>query len=300
MKKIAFIGLGNMGLPMAVNLARKYGEKLSCFDSSSAAQKRAKAAGLSVANHDYDALEDAECVITMLPSGVDVQVFYEIAKGEASHPLPVLPNSLWLDCSTTSPEDAVHMFYEAKDQGAQFADAPVSGGIGGAQAGTLSFLVGGDKKTFARARPVLSAMGANIFHAGETGAGQAAKLCNNMMLSVQMIGVCEALSLGRKMGLDGKTLSEIMRKSSGGNWVLEKYNPLPGVMPNSPAARKYRGGFATGLMVKDSDLAMRASQNADSPVPLGALANQLFQMHLFAGNGNLDFGSILKMFDKSV
>lgn len=294
MKKIAFIGLGNMGLPMAGNLARQY--SVACFDIQRAAQTRAKAAGLPVAKTAALALQNAECVITMLPAGEHVRAFYrdaEIAGGVGGR-----AKLLLLDCSTTSPEDAKETAATAAAFGAQFADAPVSGGIGGAKAASLSFLVGGGKTIFARARPILSAMGANIFHAGDVGAGQAAKLCNNMMLSVQMIGACEALSLGRKMGLDGKTLSEIMRKSSGGNWVLEKYNPLPGVMPQSPASRKYRGGFAADLMVKDSDLAMRAVKNANAAAPLGALANQLFRMHQAAGNGALDFGGILKMFDK--
>ena len=289
MKKIAFVGLGNMGLPMAGNLAKKYRRVLQCFDIQRAARTRAAAATLSVARNGDEAIKDAECIITMLPSGDYVRAFYRAANG-------IRKNALLLDCSTTAPEEARDIATFAAQIGAQFADSPVSGGIGGAKAATLSFLVGGDKKTFVRAKPILSAMGANIFHAGDVGAGQAAKLCNNMMLSVQMVGVCEALSLGQKMGLDGKTLSAIMKSSSGGNWVLEKYNPLPGAMSGAPAARDYRGGFSADLMVKDSDLAMRAAGNARAAVPLGALANQLYRMHQNAGFGALDFSAVIKMF----
>lgn len=294
MKKIAFIGLGNMGLPMAGNLAKKTRHTLECFDIQRAARTRAAAAGLPLAKTAAAAVHNADCIITMLPAGAHVRAFYRdiIADGG------IQKNALLLDCSTTSPEEAREMAAIAVQHDARFMDAPVSGGIGGAKAATLSFLVGGDD--VAPVRPLLAAMGTNIFHAGEIGAGQAAKLCNNMMLSVQMIGVCEALALGQKMGLDGATLSDIMRKSSGGNWVLEKYNPLPGVMPQAPAANKYRGGFAVDLMVKDSDLAMRAAKNANAVTPLGALANQLYHLHQNDGNGALDFSGILKMFAKTV
>ncbi|MGI9296814.1 MAG: 3-hydroxyisobutyrate dehydrogenase [Gammaproteobacteria bacterium] len=300
MKKIAFVGLGNMGLPMAGNLAKKYRPILECFDIRRAARTRAAAAGLPVAETAVRAVRNADRVITMLPAGAHVRAFYRVAAAEMQDEtgggIGFNKNAILLDCSTTSPEEARETAATAARFGARFLDAPVSGGIGGAKAGSLSFLVGGDKKDFAQVRPLLGAMGANIFHAGDIGDGQAAKLCNNMMLSVQMIGVCEALALGQKMRLDGGTLSEIMRKSSGGNWVLETYNPLPGVMPHAPAARNYRGGFLTDLMVKDSDLAMRAAENAKALTPLGAAANQLYRLHQNSGNGGLDFSSILKMF----
>lgn len=293
MKQIAFVGMGNMGLPMAGNLAKKF--SVRCFDISRPARNRAAKAGLAVAASVKDAVHNANMVITMLPAGEHVREFYCGKNGALAL---VAKDTLLLDCSTTAPEQAQDMFAVAKQSKVRFADAPVSGGIGGARAATLSFLVGGDKALFNLARPALSAMGANIFHAGKTGAGQAAKICNNMMLSIQMVGACEALLLGKKMGLDGKTLSEIMRKSSGGNWVLEKYNPLPGVMPAAPAANKYKGGFASDLMSKDSDLAMQAARNANAATPLGALANQLYRIHIQSGGSGLDFSSILKFLAK--
>ncbi|MBE8158043.1 MAG: 3-hydroxyisobutyrate dehydrogenase [Betaproteobacteria bacterium] len=287
--KITFIGLGNMGLPMAENLAKKYGNVL-CYDRPAAVRARAKTAGLAAVAAAADAVCSADVLLTMLPDGKCVRDFYCGKNG-------ALPNikkgALIIDCSTGAPEEAAAMSAAAAKIGAAFLDAPVSGGIGGARAAALSFLAGGAPKDFRRARPVLAAMGKNIFHAGKTGAGQAAKLCNNMLLSVQMLGTCEALLLGQKMGLDAKVLSEIMRKSSGGNWVLEKYNPVPGVMPGAPAADGYRRGFLADLMVKDSDLALRSAKNAAVAAPLGTLANRIFRLHQKAGGGKRDFSGVI-------
>lgn len=285
MPKTAFIGLGNMGLPMASNLARK--RNIACFDLLATARSQAKKAGLNISADAASALRGADAVITMLPEGAHVRQFYA---GAMQH---IRRGALLADCSTTAPEDAKEMARIAAKAGMAFVDAPVSGGIGGARAGSLSFLVGGSDAHFRRARPLLAAMGKNIFHAGPAGAGQAAKLCNNMLLSIQMIGTCEALALGEKMGLSGAALSDIMKNSSGGNWVLEKYNPLPGVMPAAPASRKYSGGFATGLMIKDSELAMRAAQSCGASTPLGALANQIYRIHRAAAGGDIDFSSVI-------
>ena len=288
-----FIGLGNMGLPMAVNLSKTQ-DNLTCFEISDAAREQAAAAGLRVAA-DSKAMDAADCVITMLPSGEHV---LDVLLGDAALLEAMPAGALLIDCSTTGPEPAVRLGQAAADQGVDFVDAPVSGGIGGARAGTLSFLVGGSAAAVERARPLLAVMGANIFHAGEAGMGQAAKLCNNMMLSIQMAGACEALILGKKMGLDGKTLSDIMRRSSGGNWVMEKYNPLPGVMEGVPAANNYNGGFAVDLMVKDSNLAQTAARQASAATPLGALANQIFQLHQKHGAGQLDFSSLINFYSQ--
>ena len=297
MKKIAFFGLGNMGLPMAKNLAAAHAG-VQCCDISEACREAATAAGLEVTADAATAAGGAEAIITMLPAGAHVEA---LLIGDASGVgllATAAAGTLFIDCSTTAPPPALRVAAEATVHGQAFVDAPVSGGIGAARAGTLSFLCGGEEAEVARAKPLLAAMGANIFHAGGTGAGQAAKLCNNMMLSVQMIGACEALALGKKMGLDSKTLSGIMAKSSGGNWVVEKYNPVPGVMENLPASNGYQGGFMVDLMVKDSDLAMAAAQEVSAATPLSAHANALFREHQEGGSGGLDFGSVLRLIEK--
>lgn len=297
MKKIAFFGLGNMGLPMASNLAAKHSGVLCC-DISSTCRQTAAEAGLKVTDDAVAAVQGADAVLTMLPAGKHVEALLIGDTPEAGLLARAARGTLFVDCSTTAPPPAQRVAAAAASAGQMFVDAPVSGGIGAARAGTLSFLCGGAAEQVACAKPLLAAMGANIFHAGDTGAGQAAKLCNNMMLSVQMIGACEALALGKKMGLDSKTLSEIMAKSSGGNWVVEKYNPVPGVMENMPASNNYQGGFMVDLMVKDSDLAMQAAQEVAAAVPLSAAANALFREHQQEGSGNLDFGSILRLIEK--
>lgn len=208
----------------------------------------------------------------------------------------IAPGSLVLECSTIAPESARKVHAAASARGIALLDAPVSGGTAGAAAGTLTFMVGGDAAVLERARPVLSAMGKNLFHAGPDGAGQVAKVCNNQLLAVQMIGTAEALALGVANGLDAATLAEIMRQSSGGNWVLEKYNPWPGVMENAPASKGYAGGFMSQLMTKDLGLAQEAAQLTASSTPMGALALQLYRLLLKQGHGELDFSAVQKLF----
>ena len=296
MTTIAFIGLGNMGLPMASNLAKQF-KNLVCHDISPAARQHAAAAGLTLADNATATATNASVVISMLPAGEHV---HALLNGDSGLFAAANANTLFIDCSTTSPQEAHDLAAAATatEKGLAFIDAPVSGGIGGARTAMLSFLVGATAETFARATPLLSAMGANVFHAGGIGDGQAAKLCNNMMLSVQMIGACETLALGQKLGLNSKTLSDIIRKSSGSNWVFEKYNPMPGVMDNVPAANNYNGGFMTKLMLKDSDLALAAANANNAATPMAALANQLFRLHRDQHGDELDFGSILKMFNR--
>lgn len=280
-------------MPMAVNLA-KARSGVVCTDISEAARTRAAEAGLTVCAEPAAALAGAACVITMLPKGEHVR---QLLIGAADDGLLAAADqgALFIDCSTTAPADAQAVGAAAGQYRLGFIDAPVSGGTTGAAAATLSFLCGGSAENLERARPLLAAMGANIFHAGATGLGQAAKICNNMMTSVQMIGTCEALVLGQKMGLDSKVLSGIMSKSSGYNWVVDKYNPMPGVMDNVPAGNNYAGGFKVNLMMKDSDLAMQAAAANDVATPLSRHANALFHRHQDDGSGELDFGSIMRL-----
>lgn len=240
MNTIAFIGLGNMGGPMAANLV-KAGFDVRAFDLSQEAQETAKANGCEVAFSAQEAATDADFIISMLPAGKHVRGLYI----EDDAPLfeVIKRGALVIDCSTIDGATARGVAEEGEKLGIGFVDAPVSGGVGGAQAGTLTFIVGGSEVEFRLAKPVLEAMGKNIFHAGDHGAGQVAKACNNMLLSILMAGTCEALNMGVKNGLDPAVLSEIMKQSSGGNWALNVYNPYPGVMENAPASNNYQGGF---------------------------------------------------------
>lgn len=288
MKQIAFIGLGNMGAPMALNLL-KAGHALKVFDLSEKALKQAVEAGASVASSARDAVTGADCVITMLPASAHVEKLYlgdDLLAG-------VRADALVIDCSTIAPESARRVAAAAQARGIAMIDAPVSGGTGGAAAGTLTFIVGGAAESLERARPVLEKMGKNIFHAGDAGAGQVAKICNNMLLGVLMAGTAEALALGVANGLDVKVLSDIISKSSGRNWATELYNPWPGVMPNVPASKGYEGGFGVDLMLKDLGLAAEAALAVRAATPLGELARNLYAMHSAQGNGGLDFSSIL-------
>ncbi|UTW13848.1 3-hydroxyisobutyrate dehydrogenase [Marinobacterium rhizophilum] len=296
MATIAFIGLGNMGGPMAHNLAAA-GHRVQAFDLSAQALAHAVAEGCLQAASAADAVKDAEFVISMLPAGRHVEGLY------VSGPEPLLdliaPSSLIIDCSTIEADVAKRVCAVAAERGRDFIDAPVSGGVGGAQAGTLSFMVGASAAQFGRARPILNVMGKNIFHAGDHGAGQIAKACNNMMLAILMTGTCEALNMGVRNGLDPAVLSEIMKQSSGGNWALNVYNPWPGVMDTAPASKGYQGGFQTNLMFKDLGLAMDLSQQSEAPVPMGSAARALFSLHKAQGNGALDFSSVLKLYRES-
>jgi len=294
MAKIAFVGLGNMGGPMAANLV-KNGHEVHVFDLAPAALQHAVEAGAVAASSAIEAAEGVDFLITMLPAGKHVESV--LVSGDALLDR-VGGDCLVIDSSTIDAETARKLGQAAEQRGIQFVDAPVSGGVAGAAAATLAFMVGGSDAAFAKAQPVLACMGQNIFHAGGSGAGQVAKACNNMLLAIHMAGTAEALNLGINNGLDPKVLSEIMLKSSGRNWSLEVYNPVPGVQENSAASRNYEGGFMTDLMCKDLGLAMEASQSSGSPVPMGSAARGLFNLHQAQGNGKLDFSSVLRLFGR--
>jgi 3-hydroxyisobutyrate dehydrogenase len=292
MTHIAFIGLGNMGGPMALNLVAK-GFSVAAFDLSADALARLHAAGARAASSALEAAQGASVVISMLPAGKHVQALY---MGEQGLFASLPKGRLVIDCSTIAASDARKVADAATAAGLRMLDAPVSGGTAGAAAATLTFIVGGATEDVAEARPLLEAMGKNIFHAGGNGAGQTAKICNNMLLGILMAGTAEALALGVKNGLDPKVLSDIMRNSSGRNWALELYNPWPGVMETAPASRGYDGGFMSELMLKDLGLAETTALDSHAATPLGALARNLYESHVAAGKGKLDFSSILQHF----
>jgi len=291
MQVVAFIGLGNMGGPMALNL-QKAGFQVQAFDLNKDALAAVAAEGAKAADSARAAVQGADFVISMLPAGKHVIGLYQDVRSE------IKAGALVLDCSTIDAQSARQVGALLSDAGIAFIDAPVSGGVGGAKAGTLTFIVGGSAENFQRANDVLSAMGKNLFHAGDVGAGQIAKICNNMLLSVLMVGTSEALQLGIDNGLDPKVLSEIMLKSSGRNWTLELYNPCPDVLPNVPASNNYQGGFMVDLMAKDLGLASECAQQSQSTTPMGALARNLYVQHQRQGNGKLDFSSIFRFFSK--
>ncbi|HNK07141.1 MAG TPA: 3-hydroxyisobutyrate dehydrogenase [Giesbergeria sp.] len=292
--QIAFIGLGNMGGPMAINL-HKAGHSVKAFDLSQDALAKVKAEGLQVAASAQEAVQGAEAVITMLPASQHVEGLF---LGNGNLLASIAKGTLVIDSSTIAAATSQKVAKAAEAAGIDFIDAPVSGGTGGAIAGTLTFMVGGSEAQLERARPLLEKMGANIFHAGSVGAGQTAKICNNMLLGILMAGTSEAIALGVANGLDPKVLSEIMRRSSGGNWALEKYNPFPGVMETAPASKGYAGGFGTDLMLKDLGLAQENAMAVKAATPLGGMARNLYAAHSLAGHGALDFSSIIKMVQK--
>ncbi len=292
---VAFFGLGNMGGPMAANLV-KAGYAVRAFDPVPASVATAVAAGCSAAESEAAAVAGADVVISMLPNGELVEALFLDQAGLFEQ---LAPGTLVIDCSTIAAASSRRVAAAGAERGIPVVDAPVSGGVAGAQAATLSFICGGEADAVARARPLLAHMGANIFHAGASGAGQIAKICNNMLLAVHMVGTAEALQLGVDNGLDPKTLSEIMLKSSGCNWSLEKYNPWPGIMDNVPASRGYQGGFMVRLMQKDLGLAMATALASHSSTPMGALAQSLYQLYGELGgedNTGLDFSSIQRIF----
>ena len=296
MSQIAFIGLGNMGGPMAKNLL-KSGHHITVFDLSASALEEFTNDGANISSSAIDAVRDADIVISMLPASRHVEALYLGNNSDQSGLLPhIKKGALIIDCSTIAAQTAIKVAKAAAVLGLEMLDAPVSGGTAGSIAGTLTFIVGGDDAALQRAHPLLSIMGKNIFHAGPAGAGQVAKVCNNQLLAVHMIGTAEAMALGVANGLDPATLAEIMRQSSGGNWSLEKYNPWPGVMPNAPASKGYSDGFAAELMTKDLGLAQEAAQATASSTPMGALALQLYRLLLKQGQGKLDFSAVQKLF----
>lgn len=297
-KKVAFFGLGNMGGPMAANLA-KAGFSVCAFDLVPASVEKAVADGCTAAKDEADAVSGADFVISMLPNGAIAESLYIDGAGLLDL---VDPSALLIDCSTVAAFSSRRIGEAAKQRSLRAIDAPVSGGVAGAEAATLAFMCGGEATDVEAAKEVLQHMGANVFHAGPSGSGQVAKACNNMLLAVHMIGTAEALQLGVDNGLDPKALSEIMLKSSGCNWSLEKYNPYPGVMDGVPASRDYSGGFMVKLMQKDLGLAMEAALASQSATPMGALANNLYNLYAAGDESivDLDFSSIQRFFgDKS-
>lgn len=291
MTTVGFVGLGNMGGPMAANLA-KAGFTVKVFDLVPALI--AGVQGAQGAASAVDAASGVDVFISMLPAGRHVEGLYLGENGVAAI---LAKDALVIDCSTIDPATARKVASALAAKGITMLDAPVSGGTAGAQNGTLTFIVGGTTSGLERARPLFQAMGANIYHAGDSGAGQIAKVCNNMLLAVLMAGTAEALALGVKNGLDPKVLSEIMQKSSGGNWTLNVYNPWPGVQETSAASRGYSGGFLTDLMTKDLGLAMETAMQSGSSIPMGSLARNLFTSHAtLNAAGKLDFSSIQWLF----
>jgi 3-hydroxyisobutyrate dehydrogenase len=286
--KIAFIGLGNMGGGMAANLV-KAGHEVSAFDLSADALARAKDNGCATFGSVREAVAGAEAVVSMLPNGAIVDAVY--AADVIGH---APPGATLIDCSTIDVDTARRVSEAATAAGYEMVDSPVSGGIAAANAGTLTFMVGGSDSAFARAEPILAAMGRAVIHAGGAGAGQAAKICNNMLLGIHMNGTCEAFRLAEKLGLDLQKFFDISSVSSGQNWSMTSYCPVPGVGPATPADNDYQGGFATALMLKDLKLAMAAAQSAGASVPMGARAKELYEAFDQAGNGGLDFSAIIR------
>ena len=289
---IGFIGLGNMGAPMAHNLL-KAGHSLRVFDLSTSAVAALVDAGAKGADSACGVLQDAEIVITMLPASAHVKAVY---LGDDGLLAKVKPGVLLIDSSTIDPLSAREVAKAAVAHGNPMLDAPVSGGTGGAAAGTLTFMVGGAEADFAKAQPILAAMGRNIVHCGGSGNGQAAKVANNMLLGISMIGVAEAMALGVSLGIDAKVLANIINTSSGRCWSSDTNNPYPGVLDNVPASRGYSGGFGTDLMLKDLGLATEAARQIRQPVILGALAQQLYQRFSSDGHGGLDFSAIINAY----
>jgi len=293
--KIGFIGLGHMGNPMARNLL-KHGHALKIYDVIPDLVKKLAVEGCEVATSAADCAKGVEVVITMLPSSPHVRSVYlgdyGVLKG-ASRGTPLI------DSSTIDPLTAREVAMDAKAKGCAMVDAPVSGGVAGAEAGTLTFMVGGEARDFEAAKPVLLAMGKNIVHCGGVGNGQVAKICNNMMLAIEMIATAEGMTLAAKLGMDPKVFAAIVNTSSGRCWSSDTYNPYPGVLESVPASRSYAGGFGSDLMLKDLTLATDAAKNAKQPVMLGALAQQIYQKHSVDGNGAKDFSSVIMQYMKT-
>ena len=288
MTTIGFIGLGNMGGPMVRNLA-KAGYSVTGFDVVAA---NVAAAGVRPAASAAEAVRDADAVVTMLPEGAHVRTVY---LGQGGIIGAARKGTLLIDSSTIDVETARQVATAASEAGHDMADAPVSGGVAGAEAASLTFMVGGSDRAFERAKPILEKMGKTIVHAGGAGAGQAAKICNNMILGVSMIAVSEAFVLAGKLGLDARKLFEISSKSSGQCWSMTSYCPVAGLVPTSPANRDYKAGFTAAMMAKDLKLAQHAAHAAGAATPLGAEAQALYALFCAGGRGNLDFSAIIKM-----
>ena len=290
MTKIAFIGLGNMGSGMCANLC-KAGHEVRAFDLNAEAVKAAEGHGAVAAATIADAVKDSEIVVTMLPAGKHVLSVYFGDDGVAAH---AVKGALFLDCSTIAVEDAREAAFKADAAGFLMADAPVSGGTAAADAGTLTFMVGGPDEAYAKAKPILDVMGKNIFHAGGSGNGQAAKIANNMLLGISMIGTCEAFNLAEKLGLDAQTFFDISSTASGQCWSMTSYCPAPGPVPTAPSNRDYQPGFAVAMMLKDLHLAAAAAKVAGAEVTLGEMAEKIYQDLDTRGHGGLDFSGVMK------
>jgi 3-hydroxyisobutyrate dehydrogenase len=295
MTAIGFIGLGNMGAPMAANLI-KAGHQVTGYDLVPAAVAAVAAAGGRAAASAVEAIAAADVVFTMLPAGPQVR---EVYLGNGGVLGRARKGALLIDCSTIDVDTARLVASAAREAGFDMLDAPVSGGTAGAAAATLTFMVGGEAAAFARARPVLEAMGRTIIHTGPAGNGQAVKICNNMLLAVSMIGTCEAFTLGQKLGLSPQTLFDVVSKSTGQCWALTGYCPAPGPVPSSPANRDYAPGFTAAMMLKDLRLSQQAAGAVAAPTPMGAAAAALYQMLIDDGVGNLDFSAIYRFIAKS-
>ncbi len=293
MARIGFLGLGNMGLPMAVNLL-KAGHEVVGFDLSQAACQAADKSGITVAKSAAAAAGGVETVLTMLPAGQHVRAVY---LGEEGLLAEADPGTLFIDCSTIDVATSRDVHTAAAEAGQAMLDAPVSGGVAGAEAGTLTFMVGGADAAFARGRPLFEVMGRNIVHAGGPGNGQAAKICNNMILGISMIAVAEAFTLGQKLGLDPKTLFDISSKASGSCWAMLNHNPVPGIVESAAANRGYKPGFAAAMMHKDLKLSQAAADHVGAATPLGAEAAALYTLFVNAGNGGLDYSAIIKLIE---
>ena len=288
MPAIGFIGLGNMGGPMAANLI-KTGEKVFGFDVVPASREASARDGVQIVAGARQSVETADVVITMLPAGEHVASVWKDVLPAAKK------GALFIDCSTIDVANARAAHALAAEHGIASLDAPVSGGVGGAKAATLTFMVGGSAEAFARGKPILERMGRRVVHCGEAGNGQVAKICNNMILGISMIAVSEAFVLGEKLGLSHQALFDVASASSGQCWSLTTYCPVPGPVPTSPANRDYQPGFAAALMLKDLKLAQGAAQSAGAPTPLGAEAAQLYALFAAKGNAGLDFSGIIRM-----
>jgi 3-hydroxyisobutyrate dehydrogenase len=289
MANVAFIGLGNMGGPMAQNQI-KAGHQVTVFDLSPAALETARQAGAKVAPDTATAVAGADCVITMLPAGTHVRQAY-VTGGVFDN---AKQGAIFIDCSTIDVPTARELIAAAEGKGFMMVDAPVSGGIAAAAAGTLTFMVGGSEAAFAAAKPFLEAMGKVIVHAGAAGNGQVAKVCNNMLLGISMIGTCEAFKLAERLGLDAQVLFDISSKASGQCWSMTSYCPVPGPVPTSPANRDYKPGFAAAMMLKDLKLSQDAASAAQMETPVGKAATDLYEKFVKDGNGNVDFSGIIR------
>lgn len=296
MSTIAFIGLGNMGIGMATNLA-KAGHEVRALDISKEAVGRAVEAGCVGAANAKDAVESADVVVTMLPAGAHVKMVYGGEDGVFEY---APKGTLMIDCSTIDVASAREVIGSATHKGFDMIDAPVSGGVGGAAAGTLSFMCGGTEDAYNRAKPILDVMGKNVFHAGDAGNGQVAKICNNMLLGIHMIGTCEAFNLAEKLGLDAQTFYDISSTASGQNWSMTSYCPAPGPVESAPSNRDYQAGFTAAMMLKDLRLAQDAATSARAATPLGTQSEALYSLMEAAQKDGLDFSGIMKLINGSL